>query len=48
MDGYHFENMELKKLGPLARKGTPETFDTSAFAAILKNTKWILCQASKL
>ena len=35
MDGFHLDNEELRLRGLLARKGAPETFDTSAFFALV-------------
>lgn len=35
MDGFHLDNEELRIRGLLARKGAPETFDTSAFVALV-------------
>lgn len=35
MDGFHLENEELRTRGLLARKGAPETFDTTAFVALV-------------
>ena len=35
MDGFHLDNEELRTPGLLAKKGAPETFDTSAFVAMV-------------
>ena len=35
MDGYHLENDQLADLGLIERKGAPETFDVSGFAALI-------------
>lgn len=35
MDGFHLADVELARLGLLARKGVPETFDPDGYAALL-------------
>ncbi len=35
LDGFHYDNAVLEARGLLDRKGAPETFDVSGFAAIL-------------
>lgn len=35
MDGYHFANEHLDRLGLRSRKGAPETFDVDGYAALL-------------
>jgi len=39
MDGFHYDNAVLDKLGLRSRKGAPETFDYEGFAAILKRIR---------
>ena len=39
MDGYHFSNLALRKLGRADRKGAPDTFDALGFTEILKRVK---------
>jgi len=36
MDGFHYDDIVLEKLGLLAKKGSPNTFDVSGFIAMLK------------
>ncbi|WP_270889913.1 nucleoside/nucleotide kinase family protein [Pedococcus sp. 5OH_020] len=36
MDGFHLPGPELRRLGRETRKGAPDTFDTSAYAATLQ------------
>lgn len=40
MDGYHFSNAVLQKLGRAKRKGAPDTFDAAGFAALLKRIRY--------
>jgi pantothenate kinase len=40
MDGYHFSNAVLQKLGRAERKGAPDTFDAAGFAALLKRIRY--------
>lgn len=35
MDGYHLADAQLRRLGSLARKGAPDTFDADGFAHLL-------------
>jgi pantothenate kinase len=35
MDGFHFANRELARLGRADRKGAPDTFDVDGYAALL-------------
>jgi pantothenate kinase len=35
MDGFHLANAELSRLGRVARKGAPDTFDARGFLALL-------------
>jgi pantothenate kinase len=35
MDGFHLANRELARLGLLARKGAPDTFDAAGYVALL-------------
>jgi pantothenate kinase len=35
MDGFHLADVELVRLGRLARKGAPDTFDAHGYAALL-------------
>lgn len=39
MDGFHLDNVILEKRGLLPRKGSPETFDVSAYAHLLQRIK---------
>lgn len=39
MDGYHFDNMLLDKLGRRARKGAPDTFDVDGFRHMLQRLR---------
>ena len=39
MDGFHLDNGILEKRGLLSRKGSPETFDASAYADLLMRIK---------
>ena len=39
MDGFHFENQQLKDLNLLHRKGSPKTFDAYGFLELIKNIK---------
>lgn len=36
MDGYHLADTELARLGRLARKGAPDTFDAAGYVALLE------------
>lgn len=36
MDGYHYANEHLERLGIRDRKGAPETFDVDGYAALLR------------
>ncbi|MFZ9879757.1 MAG: nucleoside/nucleotide kinase family protein [Candidatus Nanopelagicaceae bacterium] len=40
MDGYHFSNAVLQKLGRAERKGAPDTFDAAGFTALLKRIRY--------
>jgi pantothenate kinase len=35
MDGFHFAQVELQRLGRAARKGAPDTFDVGGYVALL-------------
>ncbi len=35
MDGFHFADIELQRLGRTGRKGAPDTFDAASYAALL-------------
>jgi pantothenate kinase len=35
MDGFHFANVELQRLGRADRKGAPDTFDVDGYVALL-------------
>lgn len=39
MDGYHFDDILLKKLGRHERKGAPDTFDVSGFSHMLQRLR---------
>jgi pantothenate kinase len=39
MDGYHFANVELRRLGRTERKGAPDTFDSAGYAAMLRRLR---------
>ena len=39
MDGFHYDNTILDRLGLRSRKGSPPTFDCAGFAALLKRLK---------
>ncbi|PWQ97622.1 nucleoside triphosphate hydrolase [Leucothrix pacifica] len=39
MDGFHLDNVILERRGLLPRKGSPETFDASAYAHLLQRIK---------
>lgn len=39
MDGYHFSNEELIKLGRRERKGAPDTFDVEGFISLITRVK---------
>ena len=39
MDGYHFDNKIIEAAGLLSRKGSPETFDVSGFADVLRRIR---------
>ena len=39
MDGFHFSNDELVRLGRRDRKGAPDTFDVDGFVALLSRLK---------
>lgn len=36
MDGFHMDNDRLDRMGLLARKGAPETFDAGAFVSLIR------------
>lgn len=39
MDGFHISHAELERLGRADRKGAPDTFDASGFAALLRRLR---------
>ena len=39
MDGFHLAQAELERLGRAGRKGAPDTFDASGFAALLRRLR---------
>lgn len=39
MDGFHLADVELRRLGRLARKGAPDTFDAAGYAALLHRVR---------
>lgn len=39
MDGYHYDDMLLDRLGRRARKGAPDTFDVGGYAHMLKRLR---------
>lgn len=39
MDGYHLANSELARLGRAGRKGAPDTFDSTGYAALLRRLR---------
>ena len=39
MDGFHLANASLERLGRRQRKGAPDTFDASGFAALLRRLR---------
>jgi pantothenate kinase len=39
MDGFHLADRELKRLGLAARKGAPETFDSTGYAYLLQRIR---------
>jgi pantothenate kinase len=39
MDGFHLAQAELERLGRANRKGAPDTFDASGFAALLRRLR---------
>ncbi len=39
MDGYHLADDQLRRLGSLARKGAPDTFDADGYAHLLMRIK---------
>jgi pantothenate kinase len=39
MDGFHLAQAELERLGRADRKGAPDTFDASGFAALLRRLR---------
>ncbi|MGH3712868.1 MAG: nucleoside/nucleotide kinase family protein [Micromonosporaceae bacterium] len=39
MDGFHLAQVELARLGAAARKGAPDTFDASGYAALLRRLR---------
>ena len=39
MDGFHLAQAELQRLGRADRKGAPDTFDASGFAALLRRLR---------
>ncbi len=42
MDGFHLANVELERLGRRARKGAPDTFDSTGYVSLLRR---LLAQA---
>jgi len=39
MDGFHLANVQLQRLGRTGRKGAPDTFDASGYAALLQRLR---------
>jgi pantothenate kinase len=39
MDGFHFANSELVRLGRAERKGAPDTFDAAGYVALLRRLR---------
>jgi len=39
MDGFHLANVELARLGRAGRKGAPDTFDATGYAALLQRVR---------
>ncbi|QNK75960.1 nucleoside/nucleotide kinase family protein [Variovorax sp. PAMC28562] len=39
MDGFHFANIELRRLGRANRKGAPDTFDTGGYLSLLQRLR---------
>src|SRR5690606_11694717 len=39
MDGYHYANEHLERLGLRDRKGAPETFDVDGYASLLRRLR---------
>jgi pantothenate kinase len=39
MDGFHYANRELRRLGRRDRKGAPDTFDALGYAALLRRLR---------
>ncbi len=39
MDGYHLADVQLERLGLRDRKGAPETFDSTGYAALLRRIR---------
>jgi pantothenate kinase len=39
MDGFHFANTELARLGRTQRKGAPDTFDAAGYVALLRRLR---------
>ncbi|MGV0814921.1 nucleoside/nucleotide kinase family protein [Mycolicibacterium boenickei] len=39
MDGFHLADAELRRLGRLDRKGSPDTFDVAGYAALLRRIR---------
>jgi pantothenate kinase len=39
MDGYHLADAQLRRLGSLARKGAPDTFDAAGYAHLLSRVR---------
>jgi pantothenate kinase len=39
MDGFHFANSELARLGRADRKGAPDTFDAAGYVALLRRLR---------
>ena len=39
MDGFHFANIELQRLGRADRKGAPDTFDTGGYLSLLQRLR---------
>ena len=39
MDGFHYAQAELERLGRAARKGAPDTFDADGYAALLERLR---------
>jgi pantothenate kinase len=39
MDGFHLADVQLERIGALARKGAPETFDAAGYAHLLERVR---------